>query len=92
MSVSQACNKLYNEIVKRKVITKTINNQSYAVITKSELNIGEVFIIDVNIHRSEVYGYHFVTGHAVDDSGNLFVYFDGAINATVTIMIHYTIL
>ena len=89
MSVSQACNKLYNEIVKRKVITKTINNQSYTVITRSELNIGEVFIIDVNISRSPTFGYHFVTGHGVDNSGNLYVYFDGSINATLDIFVHY---
>ena len=88
MSVSQACNKLYNEIVKRKVVTKTIND-SYTVITQSELNIGEVFIIDVNIMRAPNFGYHFVTGHGVDNSGNLYVYFDGTINATLDVFVHY---
>ena len=78
--------------MKRKVVTKTISNQPYTVITKSELNIGTAMILDVNIERTQTYGYHFVTGHAVDSSGNLFVYFDGAMNATVTIMIHYVIL
>ena len=72
-------------------MTKTISDQPYTVITHSELNIGEVYILDVNIMRSPNYGYHFVTGHGVDSSGNLFVYFDGAINATVHIMIHYAI-
>ena len=68
---------------------KTISNQTYAVITGSELNIGTAFVLDVNIERSPNYGYHFVTGHGFDSSGNLFAYFDGAINATVTIIIHY---
>ena len=83
---------LNNEIVKRKVITKTINNQSHTVITKSELNIGEVFIIDVNIQRDPSLGYHFVTGHGVDNSGNLYVYFDGVINATLNVFVHYRII
>ena len=47
------------------------------------------FLFDVNIERTQNYGYHFVTGHGFDSSGNLFAYFDGAINATVTIIIHY---
>ena len=83
---------LNSKLVKRKTVIKTISNQTYAVITGSELNIDTAFIFDVNIERSPNYGYHFVTGHGFDSSGNLFVYFDGAINATVTIMIHYVIL
>ena len=80
---------LNSKLVKRKIVVKKISNQSYVVITKSELNIGTAFVLDVNIERSSNYGYHFVVGHGFDSSGNLFVYFDGAINATVTIIIHY---
>ena len=72
-------------------MTKTISNQTYTVITKFEL-FSDAYILDVNIMRTSVYGYHFVTGHAVDDSGNLYIYFDGAINAVVNILIHYVIL
>lgn len=72
-------------------MTKTIPNQPYVVITKSEIGVSNGYILDVNIERSPNYGYHYVTGHGVDSSGNLFVYFDGAINATVLIMIHYVI-
>ena len=70
-------------------MTKTISNQPYTVITHSELNIGEVYILDINIMRSPNYGYHFVIGHGVDGSGNLYVYFDGSINATVDVFVHY---
>ena len=87
-----AVKELNSKLVKRKFVTKTISNQTYAVITGSELNIGTAIVFDVNIERSSNYGYHFVNGHGFDSSGNLFVYFDGAINATVTIMIHYATL
>ena len=80
---------LNRKLVKRKTVIKTISNQTYAIITGSELNIGTAFVLDVNIERNPNYGYHFVTGHGFDSSGNLFAYFDGAINATVTIIIHY---
>ena len=85
-------NALNSKLVKRKTVIKTISNQTYAIITGSELNIDTDFIFDVNIERNPNYGYHFVAGHGFDSSGNLFVYFDGAINATVTIMIYYVIL
>ena len=87
-----AVKELNGKLVKRKTVIKTISNQTYAVITDSELNIGAAFILDVNIERNPNYGYHFVNGHGFDSSGNLFVYFDGTINATVTIMIHYATL
>ena len=75
--------------MKRKVVNKTISNQSHALITKSELNLGEAYIIDVNISRTPNYKYHFVVGHGIDDLGNLYVYFDDVINASVGIMVHY---
>ena len=87
-----AVKELNGKLVKRKTVIKTISNQTYAVITDSELNIGAAFILNVNIERNPNYGYHFVNGHGFDSSGNLFVYFDGTINATVTIMIHYATL
>ena len=84
---------LNSKLVKRKEVTKTISNQTYALITQSELNIsGVIFVVDVNIQRAPGYGYHYVTGHAYDDSYNLFVYFDGVINAEVKIMVHYVII
>ena len=46
-------------------------------------------VVDVNIQRHSNFGYHYVTGHGIDNNGDLFVYFDGAINTTVDIMIHY---
>ena len=73
-------------------MTKTVSNQTYAIITRSELNISEVFVLDVNIQRTPNYGYHYVTGHGFDSSGNLFVYFDDAINAEVNIMVCYVII
>ena len=75
-------------MVQRKRITKSINNQTYVSISKSELNFNG-FILDVNITRDPTYGYHYVVGHGVDTNGNLFVYFDGTINASVDILIHY---
>lgn len=59
------------------------------MIPKSELNLNAM-VLDVNIPRDPNYGYHYVIGHAVDSSGNLFAYFDGSINASdVIVMIHY---
>ena len=58
-------------------------------MTPAEINDSKIFILDVNITRDSTYGYHYVVGHGVDASGNLFVYFDGRITATVGIMIHY---
>ena len=78
-----------SNLVKRMIIQKNVSD-SYCVITPSEMNIPLMYILDVNIQRSPGYGYHFVVGHGVDDSGNLFVYFDGKISATVGIMIHYS--
>lgn len=79
----------YNDSVKAKSITKTINNQTYVSISKSELNNINAYIISVYIERLSTYGYHYVVGYGIDTSGNLFVYFDGAINANVIIMIFY---
>lgn len=79
---------LSSKQVKRKVIAKSINGD-YVVLSPAEVGIGNTYIIDVNIHRAPHYGYHFVVGHGVDASGNLYVYFDGPIRATVDIMIHY---
>ena len=88
LNLQGAVTALNNEKVQRKHITKTINNQTYVKITKSELNFNG-FILDVNITRDPTYGYHYVTGHGVDTSGDLFVYFDGAINTNVDILVHY---
>lgn len=77
-----------SNLVKRKTVSKAIN-ASYAVLSSSELNLGDVYIVDINIPRMPDYGYHFVIGHGVDSSGNLYVYFDGVINATIGLMIHY---
>ena len=48
-----------------------------------------MYILDINIQRTPAYGYHYVVGHGVDPSGDIFVYFDGKISTTVEIMIHY---
>ena len=82
---------LNSKLVKRKSIYKNISD-SYCIITPSEIGGSNRYILDVNIERTQTYGYHFVTGHGVDSSGNLFVYYNGAINANnVQIMIHYVI-
>ena len=50
-----------------------------------------MYVLDVNIERTPAYCYQFVTGHAFDKSGNLFVYFSGSFTANnVQIMIHYS--
>lgn len=79
---------LVRSFVRRVTITKAVS-ASYVAITRSELGIGEVYILDVNIARNPGYGYHFVIGHGVDAGGTLFVYFDGAISATVDIYVSY---
>lgn len=78
-----------SNLVKRMIIQKNVSD-SYCVITPSEMNMPLMYILDVNIERTPAYGYHFVTGHGVDSSGNLFVYFDDKISTTVRIMIHYS--
>ena len=78
------------DIIKRKTIKKTINNAAYTTIAVSE--IGLAYILDVNIVRHPDLGYHFVVGWGTDSSDTLFVYFDGAITASVNIMIHYFII
>ena len=88
-SLQTQINTINSNLVKRMIIQKNVSD-SYCVITPSEMNIPLMYILDVNIQRSPGYGYHFVVGHGVDDSGNLFVYFDGKISATVGIMIHYS--
>ena len=75
--------------MKRKTVTKIISDETYTVLTGDELNIGNTYILDINIVRHPDLGYHFVTGYGIDISGNLFVYFDGSINASVNIMVHY---
>ena len=88
-TVTGALSTLNSNKVKRKTIYKTINNEAYTFMTPAEINDSKIFILDVNITRDSTYGYHYVVGHGVDPSGNLFVYFDGRITATVAIMIHY---
>ena len=79
-----------SNLVKRKTIYKNISD-SYCTITKSEIGVSNMYILDVNIEMTPAYGYQFVTGHAFDTSGNLFVYFSGLFNANnVQIMIHYS--
>ena len=79
-----------SNLVKRKTIYKNISD-SYCTITKSEIGVSNMYVLDVNIERTPAYGYQFVTGHAFDTSGNLFVYFSGSFNANnVQIMIHYS--
>lgn len=73
-------------------ITKTVqvSNAEYCTISQSSLGLGDnIRIIEINIQRHPSYGYHFVTGWGVDGGGTLFVYFDGAINASVDLMISY---
>ena len=75
--------------MKRKTVTKIISNEAYTVLTSDELNIGNAYILDINIVRHPDLGYHFVIGHGTDGFNNLFVYFDGSINTSVNIMVHY---
>lgn len=65
-------------------------SDSYCIITPSEIGVSNIFVLDVNIERSQTYDYQFVIGHAFDSSGNLFVYFYNPFTANnVPIMIHY---
>ena len=90
LNLQGAVTALNNEKVDREAIPKTINNQTYVTISKSEFKkLKNGFVVDVNIGRTAEYGYHYVTGHAFDSSGTLYVYFDGSINTTVNILIHF---
>lgn len=72
-------------------INKQVSD-SFTIITKNEINSAfnrsDNMIVNVNIDRRPSYGYHFVTGFGFAEYLNLFVYFDGKINANVQIYIY----
>lgn len=78
-------------MVTRIAINKQVND-SFTIITKDEINSkfnrSDNMIVNVNIDRRANYGYHFVTGFGFAENLNLFVYFDGKINANVQIYIY----
>ena len=72
-------------------IYKLVNN-SYCIVSKNELGIDssqKIAVFCVYIPRDSAYNYHFVKGYGFDADSNLFVYFDGNIEATVAMMIYY---
>ena len=78
-------------MVTRIAINKQVND-SFTIITKNEINSAfnrsDNMIVNVNKDRKYYYGYHFVTGFGFVEDLNLFVYFDGKINANVQIYIY----
>lgn len=79
-------------MVTRIAISKQIND-SFTIITKNEIDSAfnrydDSMIVNVNIDRRAGYGYHFVTGFGFAEDLNMFVYFDGKINANVQIYIY----
>ena len=84
-------NNYYNDLVTRIAINKQVTD-SFTIITKDEINSqfnrSDNMIVNVNIDRRPGYEYHFVTGFGFAEDLNLFVYFDGKINANIQIYIY----
>ncbi len=89
---SEVNTRINNVKIKRKTVTKSINGD-YVTFSRAETGIPEAaYILDINIMRSETYGYHFVIGHGTDSGGTTFAYLDGAVSANVQFHIHYAII